>query len=363
MKKFSFKWALLLYTTVLGIIIAVLAFTVWKNLDKYQADYDKAKEAGNPDIEAEKIVSGWNYDTVLKYVTEYGVDNVDEYNTPEQLAMYLTTLEGSMSYSENSKSSTTMPVYDIYAGDTRVAAVSLKPEGDNDEFGFHDWQIRDLVFDTDSLGTEVYHIKTINGYKVIVNNTELSEDMAVIQASDSSTDIKAEQLSGVKMEYVTYDLGSCLVKPDITVTDSEGRTVVNYTEQDGVIEYTQRASDEFIQSVENRVLDTCHAYIMNIYSKLSFYQMSKYLEAGSEAYAVVQDVQASIAWGWHPDNVEVLEESVSDFVKYNDTLFSCKYYGKIYKSDADEEYEEIFKYSLLFRKSGEEWYLTYFILE
>lgn len=111
------------------------------------------------------------------------------------------------------------------------------------------------------------------------------------------------------------------------------------------------------------MLDTCHAYISNIYYKLTFYQLSKYLVANSDAYVIIQDVQSSIAWGWHPDVVEILEESVSNYTEYSDTLFSCDYYAKIYKADADEEYEEIFNYQLLFEKVDGEYYLTYFNLK
>ena len=111
------------------------------------------------------------------------------------------------------------------------------------------------------------------------------------------------------------------------------------------------------------MLDTCHAYISNIYYKLSFYQLSKYLVANSDAYVIIQAVQSSIAWGWHPDVVEILEESVSNYTEYSDTLFSCDYYAKIYKADADEEYEEIFNYQLLFEKVNGEYYLTYFNLK
>lgn len=44
-----------------------------------------------------------------------------------------------------------MPVYDVYAGDTRIAVLSLKADGKSDSFGFHDWKIRDMAFDTNEI--------------------------------------------------------------------------------------------------------------------------------------------------------------------------------------------------------------------
>lgn len=367
-KGFTFKWALLIYTILLGAVIAVIAVFVWNGLEKYQAAYNEAKAGGDPQIYAEELINSWNYETVLGYVEEYGAANIGNYNTSGQIAEYFTTLLGEITYKENEKYTNAMPVYDILAGDTRIAVVSFKAEGNNDEFGFHKWQIRDFAFDTDSVDTMEYSILALNDYIITVNGTELirddvSEDSYFITTVEDAVSLKAKELSGSVIEYVTYDLGNCLVKPEITVKDIDGNEITECVEDEGKISYISTASENFTESVKTRVIDTCHAYIMNIYNKLSFYQMSKYLAAGSDAYAVVLDVQNSITWGWHPDTVEIIEESVSDYIKYSDTLFSCKYYGKIYKADEDEEYEEIFNYNLLFQKSGEEWYLTYFVLE
>lgn len=368
MKRFNFKWAMLIYVTILAVVIAIASISVWNGLEKYQNAYNEAETSGNPELLIKELTDKWGYDEVLGYVKEFGVTNISEYNTPEQIAGYFTGLQGDITYTKNEKYTEVMPVYDICAGDTRIAVVSFKSDGNNDEFGFHKWQIRELVFDTDSAHTEEYSLCMLRNYSVTINGKTLTEDNVqeggcTISSITNPVALKAQELSGVVIEYVTYDLGTCLVRPEIKVTDSQGNEVLYFTEEDGEINYTLTVGDDFIACVEQRVLDTCNSYIMNIYNKLSFYQMSGYLLNNSEAYAVVKDVQASIIWGWHPDTVEVLEESVSDYVKYSDTLFSCKYYGKIYKADETEEEEEIFNYHLLFHNNGEEWYLTYFVLE
>lgn len=363
-KTSKFKWILLIYTTVLAVIIMVIALFVWDGLEKYQNSYDKSKESGNSLLFADELVDEWNYENVLSYVEKYGVVNVDKYNTPEQIAKFFTNFENKVTYKENTKYTEVMPVYDIYGDGKRIAVVSFKPEGNNDEFGFHKWQIRDLVFDTDSAEIVKYSLTVPYNCNVSVNDIIISQEDAIRKETpNQGVAAIAEQLSGVRVEYLTYDLGNCLVKPDIKVTDTNGEVIPESGDSNNNIRYMKVVSDEFKNIAEKRVTDTCHAYIMNIYSKLSFWQMSRYLVANSQAYAIVQDVQASIAWGWHPDVVEVLEESVSDYIQYSDTLFSCKYYGKIYKADEKESYEEIINYSLLFQKIGEEWFLTYFVLE
>lgn len=364
MKKLSFGKILLIYAGIFMVVIIVVGIIVWNKLKAYQADYDKAKAAGNPEIFAEELVANWNQTAVEGYIDTYGVKNLGEYNSNEAMLSHFTGSGASITYSQNSKYTEVMPVYDIYSGSTRLAVVSLKPEGDNDAFGFHQWQIRDLAFDTNNLETHDYTIKVTSDCEVELDGVVLTED--VISERYTAGDTLSEWVQskyGYALEYIEYELEACAFLPEIKVTDSEGNIISEYSVYEDVIEYNCASSESFAQSVEQRVLDTTHAYISNIYYKLTFYQLSKYLVANSDAYRIIQDVQSSIAWGWHPDVVEILEESVSNYTEYSDTLFSCDYYAKIYKADADEEYEEIFNYQLLFEKVNGEYYLTYFNLK
>ncbi len=364
MKKLSFGKILLIYAAVFMVIIAVVGVVVWNKLSDYQKDYDEAKAAGSPKLFAEELVAGWNYEAVTDYIESYGVDNLGEYNNKEVLADIFAGKSAKISYSANEKYTEVMPVYDIYSGTTRLAVVSLKPEGTNDEFGFHKWQIRDLVFDTNNLETTNYTIKVTSDCKVVVNGEALTEDnvKSTYQNLDTLTKWVGEKY-GHAIEYTEYELGACVSLPEIKVTDAAGNEITECVVKEDLVEYNCTSTPAFIEAVEPRVFDTTHAYISNIYYKLTFYQLSKYLVANSDAYVIIKDVQSSIAWGWHPDVVEIIEESVSNYVEYSDTLFSCDYYAKIYKADADEEYEEIFNYQLLFEKVGEEYYLTYFNLK
>ena len=364
MKKLGFGKILLIYAGIFMVIIIAVCIVVWNKLEVYQKDYDKAKALGDPSIFAEELVANWNLTAVEGYIDTYGVKNLGVYNDDEALVEHFAGGKSSISYSQNSKYTEVMPVYDIYSGSTRLAVVSLKPEGNNDEYGFHQWQIRDLAFDTNNLETKDYTIKVTSDCVVEVGDVVLTSE--AVSDSYSSGDVLSEWVSnkyGYAIEYTEYKLDACAFLPEIKVTDSEGNVVTEYTADDNLIEYNCNSSEGFAAAVEQRVLDMCHAYISNIYYKLTFYQLSKYLVANSDAYVIIQDVQSSIAWGWHPDVVEILEESVSTYTEYSDTLFSCDYYAKIYKADADEEYEEIFNYQLLFEKVDGEYYLTYFNLK
>lgn len=363
MKKLSFGKILLIYAAVFLVVIIAVVVVVWNKLKDYQSDYDKAKAAGNPGIYAEELITGWNEAAVKEYIEKYGVDNLGEYNSVEELVKVFTPADDKIIYKQNEKYTEVMPVYDLYSGETRLAVVSLKPEGNNDEFGFHKWQIRDLVFDTNNLTTTNYTVKVTTDCVVTVNGKVLQlENAKTTYAKNDVLSGWVKEKYGYNIEYAEYSLGACVALPEIMVTDASGNSISEYSVNETMVEYNCTAGSDFEQAVSQRVLDTTHAYISNIYYKLSFYQLSKYLIANSDAYKIIQDVQGSIAWGWHPDIVEIKEESVSDYIEYSDTLFSCNYYAKIYKADEDEEYEEIFNYQLLFEKVNGEYYLTYFNL-
>ena len=167
------------------------------------------------------------------------------------------------------------------------------------------------------------------------------------------------------MKIIHCLLFSCYIfKPELTVTDADGAVLEPAVNGEGLYDYTARLDEEFRAGVEQRVFDTVNAYIYNIYNKKTFAEAAAYLEYGSDAYAVVADVQVSIIWGWTPDTVDILEQSVSDCVQYGDSLFACSYYGKIYKYEegAMESGEETFNYRMLFHKIDGQWYLNYFVL-
>ncbi len=364
MKKSIFRKVLLIYVAVFVVVIAVVGIVVWNKLKDYQNSYDRAKAAGSPEIFIDELVADWDLESVSSYLAQYGISNLGEFNSNEVLAECFAGQNLEITAVKGDKYTEVMPIYDIYAGNTRVAVVSLKPEGSNDEFGFHKWQIRNLVFDTNNLETTNYKVKVTSDCEVVVNKTALTdENVSKTYARDDALSVWVGEKYGFITEYVEYNLGDCVELPEITVTDGNEEKVTEYVITEDVVEYNCTSDEEFRTAVETRVFDTAHAYISNIYYKLTFYQLSQYLVKDSDAYVIIKDVQDGIIWGWHPDVVEIIEESVSDYVKYSDTLFSCKYYAQIYKADEDEEYEEIFNYQLLFEQVNGEYYLTYFNLD
>lgn len=361
-----FRLGLKIYAGVLAFAILVVCIIVWNKLSKYQDRYDKAKAEGNPDIYAEEFIQGLSYDSLLDYIKEYGLNVKGEFDYEAEHAEYFSEMikKNEASFVRSEKFKSALPVYDIMSGDTRVAVISLKSFGKSDDFGFHKWQLKEIAFDTEVIEYNDVKIIVPGGAKVTYDGNELSEENK-ITSSVKKDPVKDYAISLGATDYVTesYLVKNNIGTADIKVTDVNGN-VINAVADGNVYDYTLESNKTFLEEVTPRVYDTMNAYIYNMYNHRTFSEVAAFLEYGSNAYAVVQDVQATIYWGWTPDTVDILSQNIKDCVQYGDRYFACTYEGKIYKFEegAMESGEEEFNYRLLFHKIDGKWFLNYFVL-
>lgn len=361
-----FRLGLKIYAGVLAFAILVVCIIVWNKLSKYQDRYDKAKAEGNPDIYAEEFIQGLSYDSLLDYIKEYGLNVKGEFDYEAEHAEYFSEMikKNEASFVRSEKFKSALPVYDIMSGDTRVAVISLKSLGKSDDFGFHKWQLKEIAFDTEVIEYNDVKIIVPGGAKVTYDGNELSEENK-ITSSVKKDPVKDYAISLGATDYVTesYLVKNNIGTADIKVTDVNGN-VINAVADGNVYDYTLESNKTFLEEVTPRVYDAMNAYIYNMYNHRTFSEVAAFLEYGSNAYAVVQDVQATIYWGWTPDTVDILSQNIKDCVQYGDRYFACTYEGEIYKFEegAMESGEEEFNYRLLFHKIDGKWFLNYFVL-
>ena len=361
-----FRLGLKIYAGVLALAIIVVCCIVWNKLSKYQKKYDNAKAEGNPDIYAVEFVKGLSYDNLLEYIKKYGLSVKGDFDYEGEHAEYFSDLikKDGVTFVRSEKFKSALPVYDIMAGDTRVAVISLKSFGKSDDFGFHKWQLKDLAFDTEVIEYNDVKIIVPQGAVVSYDGNTLGEANLVTSVVKKDP-VKDYAISLGGTDYVTesYVVKNNIGASDIKVTDVNGN-IMTAEVADGVYDFTKADNKAFLEEVTPRVYDTMNAYIYNMYNHRTFNEVATFLEYGSNAYAVVQDVQATIYWGWTPDTVDILSQNITDCVQYGDRYFACTYEGKIYKFEegAMESGEEEFNYRLLFHKVDGKWFLNYFVL-
>ena len=377
-KRSFFGWGLLLYALVLAAGATFVCRSLWIWLEGYQRDYDAAKERASVETYMEGFLEGFDYDYILSCLTTYPQHpyvTEKPQSAVQHADMFWALKEGAgLTYRPNEQHQETAPVFDLFAGDRRIGVVSLKRSKASDDFGFRGWETKAVVFDTNDLEYESYRIHVLAGSTLVVDGQTLTEesrvfsgtllDMDRISEGQREVTDMAVSRGGVLPVFEEYKVEHCLQKPEITVTDDQGRPVPLVSQSGNDYYYDPIPGAEALaEEVEQRVLDLCQTYIRNIYRKAAFWEVKQYLEYGSQAYKNIQSVQSSIAWGWRPKTVEIRSQEVSQVVPYSGELFSCRYDGLVYKADEKQEEEEAFSYRMLFRKIDGQWYLFYFVLE
>lgn len=363
MKKF--KLFLIVWAAILVVAITVVSVSLWKRLDGYQKDYDAAAAAANPDVFADGFVRELSYETISRYIEQFGINTKGPVDTNLQHAKYFSDMVNGAAprFERSEKFTDRTPVYDIFCGSQRMAVISLKSAGKNDDFGYHLWQLKDMAFDTDVIEYKDITIDVPAGFTVTYNGFELGEENLV--KSEEFKDIAVEYaIAAGGQRYFTerYAVNNVLGEPIIKAVADE--VELAYVEKDGNYDFVSGRYNEQVEAVRDRVYEIIDAYILNIYRHKTFWEIVGYLERNSDAYKVIYDVQASIAWSWKPATVDILEQNLTDCVFYNDNLFTCSYYGKIYKfkEGAQENGEEEFRYRMLYKKINGQWVLSYFVL-
>ena len=364
--KRNFKIFLRIYAGILAIVSVVVCVIVWNKLKAYQNSYDESERLHQPDRYAAGFVAGLDRDSLLAYMDTYGINIESGISPKENLADYLceSIEKKGVSYTQNEKFTKTSPVYDIYSGDTRIAVISLKTDGRNDSFGFHDWIVGKMAFDTDRIEYGSVNITVPDGAIVTYNGQVVPDDF--IKERNIISDVAADKISTLG-ESVTnntlYHINNTFGNVEIAATDSNGNELTAFV-RDNEYDFSGMTGGMPPADVEQRIFDTMDSFILTMNNLKPFGETSVYLENGSDAYAMLKDVMDSVVWGWKPDTIETLERKVTDYVQYGDDIFACSYYGKIYKYEegAEESGNEEFNYRLVFRKIDGQWYLNYFII-
>ena len=376
-KRSVFPFYLLAYAVVLiGVVVFACSY-VWDALDAYQQEFDAAEANAQPGVYMDSLVTQIDYEHIVSDMRQYTqhpyVTESDRSLVQHAVHFAYLIADNGLRYEKNAQYQAGAPVYDLYAGEQRIAAVSLTHGAHSDDFGFREWQTKAIVYDTNNIDYQTYTVHVMDGMQVLADGVMLTEEQCIfsgtvqdMQGEKARQNVaeKAQSFGGTQPVYKTYRLEHLMAAPNLQVVDRNGVAVQMTDQTDNAYFYHMDGkTQQMSEAATQRVLETCKTYINNIYRRAYFSQVANYLVYNSDAYKVIKDVQASIAWGWRPTTVEILSQEVSEIEMYSDNLFSCHYEATVYKADAQQEEEESFRYRMLFRKVNNQWYLTYFIIE
>lgn len=379
----SFRLFLGMYAGLWMVLTLILCIILWKNLAKYQNDYDAAKAAGEPELAMKESMDLFLPENIGNLIDELQPEILSRFETIEQYKdFYENFLEDrTVSYvKDEGLYNDARPVYDVYASprtaggsdaasaahdDVLLAIVSFKAAGEKDSFGFNKWEIKDVAISENIYDYHDVYVKVMDDMEVYINGIKADEREYITGGViDNAVSDKAYELTGVSFNYKIYYAGDMVEEPDVKVLDASGNDVTDrYIEEENDLKnYESTASAEFIAGVQDRVRNFCETYVYHIYRKASVGTVAAMMESGSEAEKLLYNAQSTLAWAWVPDTVEILDESYDEFMYYNDDYFSCRSAINIRKSDDKTTEDEKFVCQWLFKRVNGEWLVTYFVL-
>ena len=376
-KTSSFTYFLRAYAGLWLVLTVILCAVLWKNLSKYQKDYDAAAAAGDPELAMQESMDLFTADNIGALIEQQQPEILSRFETIEQYKdFYRSFLEQKkVDFKKNEELyNDARPVFNVYAYDASAsndtegelfAIVSFKAAGEKDSFGFNKWEVKDIAISENIYDYHDVYVKVMDDMTVYINGIQADETEYITGGViDNAMSDMAYNLTGVSFNYKVYYAGEMVGQPKLQVVDVNGNDVTdNYVLEDNDLRnYESTASEEFIESVQDRVKSFCETYVYHIYRKASVDSVASMMESGSEAARLLYNAQSTLAWAWVPDTVEILDESYDEFMYYNENYFSCRSTINIRKSDEKTTEDEEFVCQWLFKKIDGQWFVTYFVL-
>lgn len=167
-----------------------------------------------------------------------------------------------------------------------------------------------------------YRIQTVDGHIPYVNGVALTDDH-IIQISGIKEDTTGFLPSGVTTPKTSvYEISDLIAEPVITVTDQSGaqKEVVYDAATDTFVE---QAEDMAVISEEEKIraLDALKTYAKYGIKEATAGDVGKYFDSTGEAYKAI--MQTVLTWTKGNNGISFDKDTVSDYCRYSDTLYSC----------------------------------------
>lgn len=286
-------------------------------LDNWLVDY----QAAQPTVKCQEVFDelfgapdwGKLYDLAGIQDTAYeGKDAFVAYMTEKVGDTPLTFVETSAGLSGDKK-------YFVKLGDERIASFTLEGKQEK-KTDIPDWQFGsvELFFARE----DGYLIQKVDGHTAYVNGVALDDSFTIQITSTSAEEFLPIGTTGAKTCIQRID--GLMVKPTVTVKDQTGAEMpVTYDEEKGMF-MEQTESNTITAEEQDCVIGAMKAYAeFMINASGARASLAKYYDTNSDAYAQILKIGSEL-WMNTDRGHRFMNESVTDYCKYTDDLFSAR---------------------------------------
>ena len=345
---------LIFYTIFFACILAIYTFTYFKLGDLQ--DWLVRYEAAQPTQKYEEIFAayfehpnwGLLYDNAKNVEdTAYeGRDAFVAYMEQKVGDTPLTGLETSAGLSKNKK-------YVVRLGDEKVASFTLVDQNNATEVtDIPNWQLGEIELFYERENT--YYIKTLQGQQVQVNGIPLEESNTIRIATTKANEYLPEGVTAPLS--AVHQVDGLMVAPQVTVTDASGNQVqVSYDEASRTYTVPALTVQEIGESEKEWALDAIKTYAMYMSVKGGMEEeLAKYFQRGTDLFKTFTSMERT--WNQRYSDHSFSDDSVKDYVRYNDELFSARVSTNLHLVRGDgSEKVTLLDQSMFFKKIDGQW--------
>ena len=340
----------IIFYTLYFLIIFVFCAGTWlatKWLQGWLVDF----EAAQPTVKSQEVFDQLfgNPDWAALYKTA-GIQDTPYEGVDAYVAYMQEKVAGqTLTYSETSAGTSGDKKYFVKLGDEKIASFTLSGATEH-VTDIPDWNLGtvELFFDR----AEGYKIQKMDGHTAYVNGAPLDDSFTIQIATTKAEQYLPIGTTGVKT--CIQQIDGLMARPTVTVNDQAGNPMeVSYDEESGMfIEQTEAntISDELrIRSIE--AMEAYGKFLLNIGNRAT---VASYFDPSGEAYKYIMGADRS--WTKSGSGQKFLNEEVSEYVRYSDTLFSVRVSMTMTATRDDGSVKEFpIDYTLFFTLKNDKW--------
>lgn len=253
--------------------------------------------------------------------------------------------------------------YVVKSGDDKLLKVALiHPESKKDIFGFFPWKEEQSILTTKNLEVQKFKIQVPENSTVYINLVEVNKDFATSKGEvvDVLKRIADRGLISNPLKIDSYEVKGIFSQPNITVKDPNENMLTCEKKKD-VYMALPMTSEEFINAVKPRVLETIEPYALYFTGDSSRGALSNIMLTDSPAYESA--IGTDVSWMASHSRVDINDKEAKNFVKYSDECFSCDvtFSQAIYQWNDEPTKTWNTNMTWVFVKRGEQYYIADFI--
>lgn len=217
-----------------------------------------------------------------------------------------------------------------------------------------EWQLDSLEFFVQY--NESYYIKKLDGHTAYVNDSPLDDSFTIRISATNDEGYLPEGVTGIRV--CTQQITGLAGKPNVRIVDAAGNEMkVVYDESTHT--FTEQSEVNSISDTERDLaIDAVKTYALYMINRAGEGDIAEYFLRGSDAYNAITDTER----GFVQDAAsrEFVNESVSNYCRYSDTLFSVRVSVTLnqYRSSGTVK-ESIIEQSLFFEKQSNGKWMCY----